>query len=230
MTRSACPANRSPCPSSAPMASRCTTASTATTACPCSCCRMDSEPNSPCGTRRFLPAHVRSACCATTRGDTVHRRLPSQPFSLEHLGRDVLALLDHAGVARAHFCGLSMGGMIGMWLGIHAPDRLESLVLANTAARIGPPTMWNERIDVVNTTGMTAISDAAVARWFTPDFIASASGHGRRSEGCDGAHVGSRLCAVLCGGPRHRSARGDRSGYDAGAGDQRRARCRDAAG
>lgn len=97
---------------------------------------------------------------------------PSQSFSIEHLGRDVLALLDSVGVARAHFCGLSMGGMIGMWLGIHAPHRLNSLVLANTAARIGPPAMWNERIDVVNTAGMKAISDAAVARWFTADFIA----------------------------------------------------------
>jgi 3-oxoadipate enol-lactonase len=96
---------------------------------------------------------------------------PSQPFSIEHLGRDVLALLDCAGVARAHFCGLSMGGMIGMWLGINAPDRLNSLVLANTAALIGPPAMWNERIDVVSAKGMKAISAAAVARWFTADFI-----------------------------------------------------------
>ena len=66
---------------------------------------------------------------------------PSRSFSIEHLGRDVLALLDHAGLARAHFCGLSLGGMIGMWLGVNAPDRLGSLVLANTAAWIGPPTM-----------------------------------------------------------------------------------------
>jgi 3-oxoadipate enol-lactonase len=101
---------------------------------------------------------------------------PSRSFSIEHLGRDVLVLLDCAGVACAHFCGLSMGGMIGMWLGVNAPDRLNSLVLANTAARIGPPTMWNERIDVVNAKGMKAISDAAVARWFTPDFIAGQPG------------------------------------------------------
>src|SRR5258705_5639542 len=97
---------------------------------------------------------------------------PSQPFSIEHLGRDVLALLDRVCVARAHFCGLSMGGMIGMWLGINAPDRLNSLVLANTAAHIGPRTMWNERIDIVNAKGMKAISNTAVARWFTADFIA----------------------------------------------------------
>src|SRR5438552_13931966 len=87
---------------------------------------------------------------------------PSRSFSIEHLGRDVLALLECAGVARAHFCGLSLGGMIGMWLAINAADRLDSVVLANTAARIGPPAMWNERIDVVQTKGMKAISDAAV--------------------------------------------------------------------
>lgn len=66
--------------------------------------------------------------------------------------------------------------MIGMWLGIHAPGRLTCLVLANTAAHIGPPTMWNERIDVVDAKGMQAISDAAVARWFTPHFIARQPG------------------------------------------------------
>ena len=96
---------------------------------------------------------------------------PRGPFSMERLGCDVLRLLDLAGIARAHFCGLSMGGMIGMWLGINASDRLATLTLANTAARIGPVTMWNERIAVVMTAGMSAISDAAVARWFTPGFV-----------------------------------------------------------
>lgn len=95
------------------------------------------------------------------------------PFGIEHLGRDVLALLDHAGVARAHFCGFSMGGMIGTWLGIHAPHRLDRLVLAHTAARIGPVSMWNERIETVIAQGMQAISDAAMRRWFTAGFLAS---------------------------------------------------------
>ena len=92
---------------------------------------------------------------------------------MEDLGRDVLALLDSVGAARVHFCGLSMGGMIGMWMGIHASHRLEKLALAHTAARIGSPTLWNERIDTVRSRGMKAISDAAIARWFTADFIAS---------------------------------------------------------
>ncbi|MEO6566055.1 MAG: 3-oxoadipate enol-lactonase, partial [Casimicrobiaceae bacterium] len=98
------------------------------------------------------------------------------PFGIEHLGRDVLALLDHVGAHHAHFCGLSMGGMIGMWLGIHAPQRLQKLVLAHTAAWIGPQTMWNDRIEVVRAHGMSAISGAAIVRWFTPEFIVRAPG------------------------------------------------------
>jgi 3-oxoadipate enol-lactonase len=66
-----------------------------------------------------------------------------------------------------------MGGMIGMWLGIHAPERIERLVLANTAARIGSPDIWNARIEKVTAGGMAAISEMLLARWFTPAFIAS---------------------------------------------------------
>jgi 3-oxoadipate enol-lactonase len=98
---------------------------------------------------------------------------PAEPFAIEQLGRDVLILLDRLDVARTHFCGFSMGGIIGMWLGIHAPQRLNRLVLAHTAARIGPTSMWHERIDTVNAKGMQAISDAAMRRWFTAGFIAS---------------------------------------------------------
>ena len=92
------------------------------------------------------------------------------PYSIERLGRDVIGLLDASGIDRAHFCGLSMGGMTGMWLGIHAPQRLDKLVLANTAARIGPPEKWNARIERVREGGMAAIADAVVAGWFTPAF------------------------------------------------------------
>ncbi|MEO8137337.1 MAG: 3-oxoadipate enol-lactonase [Betaproteobacteria bacterium] len=96
--------------------------------------------------------------------------MPAGPCTMADLGRDVLGLLDHAGVDRMHFCGFSLGGMVGQWLGIHAPQRLHKLVLAHTAARIGPPSMWNERIATVNTNGMQAISGAAMERWFTRDF------------------------------------------------------------
>ena len=97
---------------------------------------------------------------------------PADPCTIEQHGRDVLALLDEVGAARAHVCGFSMGGIIAMWLGVHAAHRLDRLVLAHTAARIGPVSMWNERIAVVQARGMSAISGAAMERWFTPGFLA----------------------------------------------------------
>jgi len=106
-----------------------------------------------------------------TRGHGASAATPG-PYSVERLGRDVIGLLDSLGIDRAHFCGLSLGGITGMWLGIHAPDRLRRLVLANTAARIGPPSNWDARIEKVRGGGMGAISQAVVERWFTPVFIA----------------------------------------------------------
>lgn len=95
---------------------------------------------------------------------------PAGPYTIERLGRDVLALLDGLGVARASFCGLSMGGMVGMWLGVNAPERLERLVLANTSASIGAPEVWEQRIATVNTQGMAAIVPGVIDRWFTKRF------------------------------------------------------------
>ncbi len=96
--------------------------------------------------------------------------VPPGPYTIAQLGRDVVALLDQLELDRVAFCGLSMGGMTGMWLGVHAPERLHRLVLANTAPRMAPLTLWNERIGKVNAGGMPAISAAVVARWFTPEF------------------------------------------------------------
>jgi 3-oxoadipate enol-lactonase len=94
-------------------------------------------------------------------------------YTIEQLGRDVLSLLDSLGLDRVHFCGLSMGGMIGMWLGINAPNRLHRLVLSNTAARIGTKEMWNARIATVRKDGMKTVAAAVIERWFTPEFRAS---------------------------------------------------------
>ena len=106
-----------------------------------------------------------------TRGHGRSTATPG-PYSVERLGRDAIALLDRLEIQQAHFCGLSLGGITGMWLGIHAPNRLKRLVLANTAARIGPPENWNARIAKVQAGGMGAISQAVLERWFTADFIA----------------------------------------------------------
>jgi len=98
------------------------------------------------------------------------------PYSIEQLGHDVIALLDALQIQRAHFCGLSMGGLIGQWLGIHAGDRLQRLVVCNTAAKIGTPDVWNPRIEMVLRYGpaaMVALRDASIARWFTADFAAA---------------------------------------------------------
>ncbi len=94
-------------------------------------------------------------------------------YTIEQLGRDVLGLLDSLRLDRVHFCGLSMGGMIGMWLGVHAPDRLDRLVLSSTAARIGTKEMWNARIATLRKDGMKSVAAAVIERWFTPEFRAS---------------------------------------------------------
>lgn len=98
--------------------------------------------------------------------------VPPGPYDIGMLGRDVVALLDHLGTARASFCGLSLGGIAGIWLGIHAAARIDKLVLADTAPSIGTADIWNQRIDSVSKGGMAAISEALLARWFTPGFIA----------------------------------------------------------
>lgn len=114
--------------------------------------------------------------CQVLRMDTRgHGRslVTEGPYSIEQLGRDVVALLDALDIQRAHFCGLSMGGLIGQWLGINAGERLHKLVVCNTAAKIGDPSVWNPRIETVLRDGqaaMVALRDASIARWFTSDF------------------------------------------------------------
>jgi len=96
------------------------------------------------------------------------------PYTITQLGRDVVGLLDGLGIERAHFCGLSMGGVIGMWLGVYALERINRLVLCNTAAKIGTADMWNTRIETVRTNGLGAVAETQAQRWFTPAFIAKA--------------------------------------------------------
>jgi 3-oxoadipate enol-lactonase len=93
-------------------------------------------------------------------------------YTIEQLGRDALAILSDAGVEAAHVCGISLGGITAMWLGVHAPRRVKSLVLANTAARIGSLEMWTERIAFVRQQGMATLADMTMPRWFTEDFRA----------------------------------------------------------
>lgn len=98
---------------------------------------------------------------------------PVGAYSLDRLGRDAVELLDQLQLDRVHFCGLSLGGMTGQWLGIYAPERLNGLVLANTSSYMGPPTGWDSRIAAVRDKGMAPLAQASVERWFTPAFAAA---------------------------------------------------------
>ncbi len=94
------------------------------------------------------------------------------PYTIGRVGRDVVDLLDTLAIERAHFCGLSMGGMVGMWLGINAPERVHRLALCNTAAKIGTPERWNARIEAIRAGGMAAVAEGIIKIWFTEDFLA----------------------------------------------------------
>jgi 3-oxoadipate enol-lactonase len=95
---------------------------------------------------------------------------PDGDYTIDRLGHDVLSLMDHTGMTRAHVAGISIGGLTALWLGVHAPDRVDRLVLANTAAHIGSVAMWEERRRQVEDGGMAALAEATMQRWFTPAF------------------------------------------------------------
>ncbi|OYT93116.1 MAG: 3-oxoadipate enol-lactonase [Burkholderiales bacterium PBB3] len=101
------------------------------------------------------------------------------PYSVDGLGQDVLAILDALQIPIASFCGLSMGGHTGLWLGAHAGKRLKSLVVCNSAARIGTVQGWKDRADTLRkgvSLGMQVLADSAPGRWFTPDFVRAQPG------------------------------------------------------
>ncbi|MQA96434.1 MAG: 3-oxoadipate enol-lactonase [Streptosporangiales bacterium] len=107
--------------------------------------------------------------------------VPPGPYTADDLGTDVLALLDELGLERVSFAGLSIGGLIGQWLALNAPHRLERLVLMCTSAKFGPPEPWRERAATVRAGGARAVASTVVERWFTqayaaerPDVVADA--------------------------------------------------------
>jgi 3-oxoadipate enol-lactonase len=102
---------------------------------------------------------------------------PAADYSMERLGRDVLGLADALGVARFAFCGLSLGGMIGQWLGANASDRLTGLILANTSPLMAPKSNWDARRQAVLDGGMAAIVDMAMQRFFSPETLARGDVH-----------------------------------------------------
>jgi 3-oxoadipate enol-lactonase len=99
--------------------------------------------------------------------------VPPGPYTIDELGRELVALLDDLGIERATVAGLSLGGMVGMWVAARAPERVDRLVLFCTSALLGPPEMWLERAAAVRAGGMPAVVDAVLARWFTAGFAAA---------------------------------------------------------
>jgi 3-oxoadipate enol-lactonase len=99
--------------------------------------------------------------------------LPSGPCTIRTLGEDLLRLLDDLDVRRASYAGLSLGGMVGMWLAAHAPERLDRLALLCTSALLEPAQGWLDRAAAVRAGGTAAVADAVAARWFTPGFVAT---------------------------------------------------------
>lgn len=97
---------------------------------------------------------------------------PPGPYTIGDLGAGVLTLLDEHGVDVAAYCGISLGGMIGMWLAASAPDRIMTLGLVCTSAYLPPASGWLDRAEQVRAAGMASITEASVGRWFTPAFTA----------------------------------------------------------
>jgi 3-oxoadipate enol-lactonase len=120
-----------------------------------------------------LPAFTGDFCVLRydARGHGQTSATPGE-YSVEILARDVLRLLDALKLDRVHFCGLSIGGMTGMWLAADAPERLNKLVLCNTAPKIGNADGWNARIRTVREGGTKAVSESVIERWFTSNFRA----------------------------------------------------------
>jgi 3-oxoadipate enol-lactonase len=102
---------------------------------------------------------------------------PSGPYSLDRLGRDVVELLDALGLQRVHVLGLSLGGIVAQWLGIHAPERVDRLVLSNTAAYLGPPQQWDQPIaDLLAAPDMRATAEAFLHNWFPARMLQDGNG------------------------------------------------------
>lgn len=97
---------------------------------------------------------------------------PPAPYAIADFGWDLVRLLDRLELERVSFCGLSLGGMVGQWLGANAPERVDRLVLCCTAPKMARPADFTARAAAVRAHGMASIVDAALGRWFTPEFLA----------------------------------------------------------
>ena len=140
--------------------------------------------------------------------------VPPGPYRLDELASDVLAIVDSLGVDRFRIGGISLGGMVAMWLGSHVPDRVERMVLVCTSAKIGPPEMWQERARTVRAEGMGSIADTLLGRWVPAEFATPPARHRREPAGDAAEHAGRGLRRLLRrdrdDGPRAQPGSGER--------------------
>ncbi|WP_353952598.1 3-oxoadipate enol-lactonase [Knoellia sp. S7-12] len=99
--------------------------------------------------------------------------VPTGPYDIDDVANDVVALLDTLGIGKAHFVGLSLGGMTGMRLAARNPERVDRLVVLCTGAKLDPSSAWRDRAALVREMGTQAVAQAVVARWFTAAYLAS---------------------------------------------------------
>ena len=156
--------------------------------------------------------------------------LPKGPYSMELLGRDVLAIMDGLDIKKANWCGLSMGGMEGMWLGANAPERFERLVLSNTSSYFPDKKGWNDRLALVRDKGVPAFAAPNMERWFTKGFRERDPRRDRAHAGHVRGHAARRLSRLRRSGARHGSSRTVAEDKRSDAGRDRPARSRDDAG
>ena len=95
--------------------------------------------------------------------------VPEGPYSVDDFGRDALAIMDGLGLGRVNWCGLSMGGMVGQWLGANAPERIDKLVMSNTHSYYADKAVWDQRMKLAHENGMAAAAGPAMERWFTEE-------------------------------------------------------------
>jgi 3-oxoadipate enol-lactonase len=98
--------------------------------------------------------------------------VPKGPYTVDDFGHDALAIMDGLGLKKVNWCGLSMGGMVGQWLGANAPERIEKLVMSNTHSYYSDKVVWDERMKLATEKGMAFAAGPAMTRWFVKDYIA----------------------------------------------------------
>ena len=147
--------------------------------------------------------------------------VPPGPYSMERFGRDVLAILDDLNIDKMHWCGLSMGGMVGQWLGANAPERFGKIILANTACHYPDPTNWHNRIKAVKEGGIAAVADTVIAGWLTADFREREPQVTANMKAMLLATPVRRLSRLLRGAVHARPARAAAEDQEPDAGDRR---------